>query len=143
MKKSGLADSPFFNAIPSKAIEVSPTVLPKQVAEFPVYPVTSEQQPNNTTLTKPEMQESNLASKKERFLAFLQSCIDMKAVSTASFRYPQELLDQLEEVLYDLKKQHKKKVTKNALLITALAYLLWDFEQHGETSVLYQNLIKE
>jgi len=33
MKKSGLADSPFFNVIPSRTAEVSPTVLPKQAQE--------------------------------------------------------------------------------------------------------------
>jgi hypothetical protein len=49
----------------------------------------------------------------------------------------------LEESLYWLKKQYGKKLTKNALLVAALAYVLWDLEQNSLASFLYQQFIQE
>ncbi len=97
------------------------------------------------------MKESKKASKKEilherkqaSFLADIQPYLDLRASNTVSFRYPDVLLEWLEESLYQLKKEHGKKLTKNAILVAALAFVLWDLEHNGQASFLYQQFIQE
>jgi hypothetical protein len=52
-------------------------------------------------------------------------------------------LDKLEDVLHGIKKQHRRKLTKNVVAVAALAFILSDFETYGEESMLYQLLIQE
>ena len=73
----------------------------------------------------------------------------MKSTDTTSFRYPEDLIDQLDEVQYKTKtlikkrlgKAAAKKVTKNAILVTALGFILWDLIENGEKSILYKQLL--
>ena len=88
-------------------------------------------------------QERLQESKQESFLSFIHPFLDLKASNTVSFRYPTPLLEFLEEIQYKMKKKHSRKITKNAILVAALAYALWDFEQNGKASFLYQQLIDE
>ncbi len=102
---------------------------------------------------KPSMQESKIArkksrkqgrlkeSKKESFVSFIQPYLDLKASNTVSFRYPDDLLEKLEEAQYTIKKRYSLKVTKNSILVAALAHVIWDFEQFGKESFLYKQLI--
>ena len=87
--------------------------------------------------------------KKERFLAFIAKFLEMKSTDTTSFRYPEDLIDNLDEVKYETKtlikkrlgKRAAKKVTKNAILVTALGFVLWDLIENGEKSILYKQLV--
>jgi hypothetical protein len=96
---------------------------------------------------KESLQERKLdrlqESKKESFLAFLRSQLEVKPNSVVSFRYPEDLLDRLEQIQYAVRQQSRKKLTKNAILIAALAFLLWDYEQHDQESILYKHLVVE
>lgn len=85
------------------------------------------------------MRESGPAN----FPVFLRPLLEMKAVRPLSFRYPHELIEQIEEIKYAIRKRHGKKVTKNAILITALAFILWDYEQHGKDSTLFKNIVAQ
>lgn len=85
-------------------------------------------------------EESLQESKEEMLLDFIRPYLALKAAHTVSFRYPAELLERLEEMQYKMKKQYGMKVTKNAILVAALAHIIWDFEQHGEASFLCRQL---
>jgi hypothetical protein len=89
------------------------------------------------------MKESKQERKQESFLAEIQPYLDLRASNTVSFRYPDTLLAWLEEAVYQLKKERGKKVTKNAILVAALAYVLWDLEQNEQRSFLYQQFIQD
>ena len=93
--------------------------------------------------------ESLQDDKKERLLAYIAKFLEMKSTDTTSFRYPEDLIDQLDEVQYKTKtlikkrlgKAAAKKVTKNAILVTALGFILWDLIENGEKSILYKQLL--
>ena len=74
--------------------------------------------------------------------ANVQAYLSEKVDDIATFRYPVDLLEKLEDVIHQVRKQHHRKVTKQAVAVAALAFLLTDFEEYGEESVLYQLLIK-
>jgi hypothetical protein len=81
--------------------------------------------------------------KKVRLITFLQTHLQAKADGVASFRYPQSVVDLLEDVVNDVWQRHRKKVTKTSVIVAAIASLVWDFEENGETSTLYRALVKE
>ena len=74
--------------------------------------------------------------------ANMQPYLSAKATNSFAFRYPPDLLEKLADVLHQIRKQHHRKLTKNAIAVAALTFLLTDFEIYGEESVLYQLLIK-
>ncbi len=65
-----------------------------------------------------------------------------KATYGFTFRYPPELFDLLEDILHTIRKRHKVKLTKNAIAVAAIVFLLSDYDAFGEESVLYQLLIE-
>jgi hypothetical protein len=73
----------------------------------------------------------------------MHATINEKATNSFAFRYPPEVLEKLEDVLHEIKKQHRRKLTKNVVAVAAMAFLLSDFEANGEESVLYQLLVEQ
>lgn len=64
-----------------------------------------------------------------------------KATLPTTFRYPQELLEQLNDTLYDLRKRHKVKITKTDVVVGALNHLLADYAKRRSRSTLYRLFI--
>ena len=167
MKKSGLADSPFFQA-PPQADEVSPTPLDvspandlgQNQAEKPVAsPVAEIRKPIGVTAAS----ESKLVNKQANKLANkqvskqankqtslqpsmqanMQSLLNEKATKPATFRFPLDLLEKLEDTVHVVRKDYRKKLTRKEMAVAALLFLLTDFETYGRESILYLLLIKE
>ncbi len=65
-----------------------------------------------------------------------------KATNGYTFRYPPQLLEMLEDLLPAIRKRHQVKLTKNAIAVAAIVFLLSDYETFSEESVLYQLLIE-
>ncbi len=74
--------------------------------------------------------------------AYMQSVLAQRATWAFSFRYPPELLEKLETMLDQIKEKYKTKLAKNTVAVTAMAFLLKDFETNGEESILYKELVK-
>ena len=74
--------------------------------------------------------------------AIMHAYLNEKVDDIATFRYPVDLLEKLEDVIHQVRKDHHRKVTKQAVAVAALAFLLTDFETFGEESMLYRLLIK-
>ena len=74
-------------------------------------------------------------------MRFIYSFLDEKAGGTTSFRYPERLLKilkKLKNLVYD---KYDKDVTKTSVVVAALAYVIWDFQQNGKRSLLYKMLV--
>ena len=165
-KKSGLADSPFFSKVSPETKTATPTGNPATQTQEPslpepVLPAQEQQLESQSMEEKPtqerkqtSLQESKHVSKKANkqtslqtrkhasMQANVQAYLSEKVDDIATYRYPVDLLEKLEDVIHQARKQHHRKVTKQAVAVAALAFLLTDFEEYGEESVLYQLLIK-
>ncbi len=104
-----------------------------------LVPLSAKPLPLSPSNTDAEKDSEMFAS----LFALMKTIGQMKATNAATFRFPPELLERLEEVEYNLRKEHKIRATKNALVVAALAYLLAEHEQQGRASILYQYLTGE
>lgn len=135
-RHSGLADSPFF-APPSRTEPERSTA---------VFSSDSNQAPLNTPQNaskQASLQTNNIASKQASLLVKMKDLGRLKATNAATFRFPPDLLEKLEEIEYRLRKDHKIKATKNIIVVGALAMLLCEFEEKAAESSLYQFLSQE
>ena len=158
MKKSGLADSPFFSSVTSETKDaVPPPDEPskQQTEQKPAEPALPiKEKPSQKKPAKEETKETLHASMHARkhanmhatiqtsMHANMQPYLSAKATNSFAFRYPPDLLEKLSDMVHQIRKQHHRKLTKNAIAVAALTFLLTDFEIYGEESVLYQLLIK-
>src|SRR5690606_16449962 len=80
----------------------------------------------------------NLTSQNVRLLDFVASYLKLKNDTLIAFRYPQVVLDKLDELEFELKKKAGKRVPRTTVLVTAIASLLWDYQKNGDNSTLAQ-----
>ena len=113
------------------AVEVEPA-SPQSVAEPQL----------KTNEPKVRLSESqnvrNLTSQNVRLLDFVSAYLELKNDTLIGFRYPQVILDQLDELAFELKKKSGKRVPRTTVLVTAIAFLLWDYQKNGDNSTLSQ-----
>ena len=64
-----------------------------------------------------------------------------KPTQACTFRYPPDLVEAIDDVLHAIRKQHRVKLTKNAIGVAAIVYLLAEYETGGVNSALYRLLI--
>ncbi|MBZ0320115.1 MAG: hypothetical protein K8L91_27125 [Anaerolineae bacterium] len=154
-RKSGLADSPFFKPVTQVqevfvAPEVSPPLSAGKNTLATVMPSMSQSQHGQ----KAGMQASKIAgmppsknvdflsSKNARMQDFIGTLLALKNTKNTNFRYPPELLEKIDDLEYEVKKRTGKKLKTTDILVCAVGYLIWDYEQHGADSILERNLVK-
>ncbi|MEO8612089.1 MAG: hypothetical protein ABI690_29600 [Chloroflexota bacterium] len=94
-----------------------------------------------------QLPESPIARKTESLLArnlaaCVRAALETKAAKKESFRFPEELMTVLEDLPYEIKKTHGKRITKTAVFVAAFAAYLWEFKHKGQDSLLYKHLIE-
>lgn len=131
-RKSGLADSPFFTPVE----DISP------VQSIPVFQTEAKTEESASLQANKQaiLQTNKQASKQASLLAKLQELRHLKASNAATFRFPLEILEKLEEIEFHIRKTYKIKVTKNTIVVAALALLLFEFDDHQLDSSLYKYL---
>ena len=102
-----------------------------------------EEKEGKVERNKSVLQERQKDRKTDFALPSISRTLEMKAAVHTTFRYPQDLLDKLDEAQYQVWRRYKKKITKNAILVAALAYFLGHFEAKGKESELHKELIEE
>ncbi|MBI1258518.1 MAG: hypothetical protein GC204_13705 [Chloroflexi bacterium] len=121
-----------------------PTVA-SEVIPLPQTKVPHAQKPEYQNARKLEnKKDRNLASQNARkpenqktdLNEFLTSMLTVKTLAKTSYRYPQELLNKLADAEYELRRSKDKKIHMNTIVVFALAYLLWDYAERGEQSLL-------
>lgn len=126
----------------SKAVpaEIKPKRARRKTPDVSPSPIDREAPPDEKQET---LQERKKESKIARNLAGVAGYLQSRSLVTTSFRYPQELIDKLEDVQHRIRKGSGKKITKNSILIVALAHVLQDYEERGAESVLAKNVTEE
>ena len=121
-------DKPQTIEVEVKPSSPSPTVEP--------LPKTDEGEQNVRLLESESVR--NLTSQNVRLLDFVSIYLELKNETLMGFRYPQALLDKLDELEFDLKRKYGKRVPRTTILVTAIAFLLWDHKKNGDASTLAQ-----
>ena len=75
--------------------------------------------------------------------AYIQQYLNEKATQGFTFRYPPQLLEELEDVIYEVRKKHRQKLPKNTIAVLALAFVMKDYVENGEDSILYRALLAQ
>ena len=125
--------------------------MPKQPANPPVAPTsfsdlyeamqqreaqkqqggdTQEQKPTSKEVSSPAQQETNDKRRGE-------------PKNKVGFYFTPEEIDLLDDLIPDLKREHRIKAKKNDVVRLAIAMLLQDYQQHGEASFLVLQLQKK
>lgn len=125
---------------------------PSPSPQTPVYSAPAIEPVRETFAGKPEIGQLDnrtigQARKPESLLArnlaeCVRAALERKAAKKESFRFPEELMEALEDLPYELKKTYGKRVTKTAIFVAAIAAYLWDFKHNGQGSQLYQHFIE-
>jgi hypothetical protein len=139
--------------------ESSPTLRQKESAT--VYPISPAEafreifartpeigQAGNPASRQVPLPESPTAGMSESLLARnLAACVQMaletKAAKKESFRFPEELMEVLDDLPHEVKKTYGKRITKTAVFVAAFAAYLWEFKHKGKDSLLYKQLIEK
>ena len=141
MKKSGLADSPFFT-VPSKPIQPTPppeisTPLQKEIDKKKVVEKKLKiyKQPGN----QESMQSSNHASMhagmQETIIELIRKAVKDIGKESATYRFTPEEKKALLELTFTYKVQGFK-TSENELTRIAINFILEDHKQNGRNSIL-------
>ena len=74
--------------------------------------------------------------------ATLAGWLQEKPTLACTFRYPPDLVEAIEDMLHEVKKKYRVKLTKNTIGVTAIVCLLADYENAGDDSMLHRLLIE-
>ena len=89
--------------------------------------------------------EKYLDIKNSRFLEFATPYLDVKPTDQQNFNYPPGAIEELEKIVLDLKAKLRKtnrrprwSATKTTIYILAVLFILWDYKENGEDSILHK-----
>lgn len=133
-RKSGLADSPFFQ----------PTAAPNE-EEATVFQAESEREksqenPKRLHVNKSTSKQVHKSPSKQVYMYTFLQAQDSKPTS---FRLPSNIMEKFDDIFYQTNREHKGVVKRYAIVVAALALFFWDFEQNGSESEFYKLLIAE
>jgi hypothetical protein len=121
---------------PAVVVSSLPIVQPTHVENARV-------QESKNASTPPSKITSILSSKNARMQDFVAAFLAMKNTKNTNFRYPPELLEKIEDLEYEVKKRTGKKLKTTDILVCAVGYLIWDYEQHGADSIVERLLVEQ
>lgn len=141
MKKSGLADSPFFT-VPAKPSPPAlspeiPAPLHKEVEEKKVVPkkLTVSKQPGNQETMQASNHASMHAELQESLIELIRKAVKDVGKESATYRFTPEEKKALLELTFTYKVQGYK-TSENELTRIAINFILEDHKQNGRNSIL-------
>ncbi len=87
--------------------------------------------------------DSTLSRQHDSTHEYIASFLHARAQNKTTLRYPQALMNELDEVIYQCKKTYKVSLSKNEIFVLALGYVMGDFKRHATRSELYKELIQD
>lgn len=75
-------------------------------------------------------------------ISYIFSCLSEKATQKTTVRLPAGLLERLEEVVYEIKKNHHLRLSMNSIFVATLAFFCQEYEKSGKHSSLFEELKK-
>ena len=117
-------------------------------------PPVKKTQPVSKSIDKSRNKEKNTEINQEikisRFLDFAAPVLDEKPTHMQSFNYPSFVVDLLDDLIHDLKSKERKekkkpkwRATKTTVFILAILFLVWDYKDSKEESVLHKAIFED
>jgi hypothetical protein len=131
----------FFGEYPpdAPAVEDPTSTAQEEAPDTPVAhePPTTPSTPKSPSDTAPAViPDVTPGLRHDEILAAIWQHVADPAMVNSTFRFSSRELSWLEDAVYEISKRYGVKVSKQDLIRLGLHILQWDYEQHGETSVL-------
>jgi hypothetical protein len=145
MKKSGLADSPFFTVSGSPPVATPPTEPIIGTQEVTVsqnegkHRPSASKNPQKQALVQSGKQASMLASMQASIIELIRKAVKDVGKESATYRFTPEEKKALLELTFTYKVQGYK-TSENELTRIAINFLMEDHKQNGRNSILEKAL---
>jgi outer membrane biosynthesis protein TonB len=142
MKKSGLADSPFFvtNQLPKKPEGVSPipTAAPrdeKEVTRPEEKPKPETIKPNNRDVKKPRNRDTTVSRYDDAMIELVRKAVREFGKEAATHRFTLDEKRAIADIIYSYRNS-EIKTSENEITRIAVNFIINDFKENGKNSVL-------
>ena len=139
MKKSGLADSPFFITMGSDPIETSPSISINKESEPPKSPTLKEKKDGKHDTVIPRYHDTMTPRYNDTIIELVRRGVKDFGKEAATHRFTLLEKKALADIIYTYKSRGVK-TSENEITRIAVNFLVEDFRENGETSVLAKTL---
>lgn len=141
MKKSGLADSPFFKPAQEENKAVTPPLAdapekektPKKAAKV------KEKKPSNHDTTTPRYHDTTIPRVHGVMVDLVRKAVKEFGKEAATHRFTQDEKKEISDLIYTYKNQGIK-TSENEITRIAVNFIIEDYRENGENSVLHKIL---
>ena len=143
MKKSGLADSPFFSmpqktnrgtTLPSNTV---PAKKEKSKVEDHTGKAKATKQPSNRDTMTSRNPAITTSRHHDAIIEFIRKSVKVVGKEPSTHRLTPEEKKAITDIIYAYKKINIK-TTENEIARIAINYLVYDYKENGENSILHQ-----
>ena len=139
MKKSGLADSPFFSepqknevsSLPAKAIEKKEKRIPKTNAESD----RETKKPSDEDTTLPLDHDTLVSRYHDTIIEFIRKAVKELGKEAATHRFTPEEKKALADIIYTYRNSGIK-TSENEISRIAVNFIIQDYKENGKSSIL-------
>lgn len=142
MRKSGLADSPFFQLPPKKAVTPPPVQVPavtKEPAPKPKRKNDEPKQPRHHDTMQPSNHDTVIPRYHDGIIESVRKAVKELGKEAATHRFTEEEKKAIVDIIYAYKGQGIR-TSENEIARIAVNFLIEDHRENGENSILHQVL---
>ena len=144
MKKSGLADSPFFNPTPEEVEATPPLAAPlpekkekKKAVKKVLLP--KDEQPSNRDTTIPRHHDTTVSRYHDTIIELVRKAVKELGKEAATHRFTVSEKKSIADIIYTYKNQGVR-TSENEIARIAVNFIIEDYKENGENSVLEKAL---
>ena len=144
MKKTGLADSPLFSIpksqerLPSLSTE-KPVIKQKRATKKPVEDIDTSKQSGNRYTTTPRYHDTTVSRYHDTIVELVRKAVRLYGKEAATHRFTLEEKKAIASIIYTYK-GHGIKTSENEIARIAVNFILHDYKENGENSILVKTL---
>lgn len=142
MRKSGLADSPFFQLQPKKAVTPPSVQVPAVTKELALKSKRKNdepKQPRHHDTMQPSNHDTVVSRYHDAIIESVRKAVKELGKEAATHRFTEEEKKAIVDIIYAYKGQGIR-TSENEIARIAVNFLIEDYRENGENSILHQVL---
>jgi hypothetical protein len=142
MKKSGLADSPFFASPPPKNEATPPSASPKTEEKVKIEirkPSRKRQKPTNLDTMTPSYHDTVIPRYHDVIIELVRKAVKELGKEAATHRFTLEEKRAVADIIYTYK-NNGIKTSENEIARISVNFIIEDYRENGENSILHKIL---